>query len=199
MRKIFVAVSALLLLSACDPFEGVLSVKEAFKVKIKDDKKFVEVTLPAGDLNAKFHFPSKTEIKIETKINGKKKTLNLILPKKLAIPANGNFSIAAADLGQEFGADGTTVTRVSDGGISTDYESCTYQRRETRCHVDNKGNTICRDYWVTVHGRRFVEYQIRHTDKSINVSFGRDANILATFAGAKSYSERLIRHQGHCF
>lgn len=199
MKKIILAVSTLLFLTACDPFEGILSVKEAFVVKSKEKDKFVNVTLPSGDLGAKFKMPSKTEIQIETKIAGKKKTLKLILPKKLAVPDNGTFSLPAADLGQSFGANGTAVTHVTDGGIQQGYESCTYQRREVRCTTNNKGQTICRDYWITYNGRQFTEYFIRNTHKTINVSFEKDNNVLATFGGEKRFSEKFIRHQGQCY
>ena len=198
MKKVILA-SVLMFLTACDPFEGVLSVKEGFTVKSKDNDNIVNVAVPVGDVNAKFEFPSKKEIDIKTTINGKKKTLTLILPKKLSIPDNGNFSIAAADLGQDFGADGATQTTITDGGPGSGYQSCTYQRRETRCTTDPKGNTICQDYWVTVNGQQYVEFQIRNTTNSINVSFGRDANVMAVFSGSRSSSERLIRYQGQCY
>ena len=197
MKKIILA-SVLIFLTACDPFEGVLSVKESFSIKSKDSDDIVSVTLPAGDVNAKFEFPSKKEIDIKTTINGKKKTLKLILPKKLGIPDNGNFSIAAADLGQEFGADGATQTTITDGGPGSGYQSCTYQRRETRCTTGPNGHTVCQEYWVTVNGQQYVEFQIRNTTKTINVSFNRDANVMAVFNGSRSSSERLIRYQGQC-
>jgi len=199
MTKFLLAAAAMLLFTACDPFEGVLSVKEPLTIQHYDGDKYVQVTLPAGDLNAKFEFASKTQINITTKLNGKKTTLKLVTAKKLSVPENGPINIPAADLAQNFSAVGKSETVVTDGGIQQGYEHCTYQRRETRCHTDPKGNVICRDYWVTVDGRQFTEYQIRNTNKSITVDFVRENNVLATMRGAKAYSEKLIRYQGQCF
>lgn len=199
MTKILLAAASLLLLTACDPFEGVLSVKQPMSVQHWDGKNYVQVALPVGDLNAKVEFASKTQINIKTKINGKKTTLKLVTAKKLSLPENGPINIPAADLAQNFSAVGKSETVVTDGGIHQGYEHCTYQRREVRCYTDNKGNTICRDYWVTVDGRQFVEYQLRNTDKNFAIDFVRENNVLASLTGHKAYSEKLIRYQGQCF
>jgi hypothetical protein len=199
MKKLLLAASTLMFLTACDPFEGVLSVKQPLSLQVYDGKQYTQVVLPAGDLNAKFEQTSKNEIQIKTQLNGKKQTLRLITAKKLDLPQDGDFSIPAADLAQVFNAVGHSDTRVTDGGIHSDYESCTYQRRETRCFTDQHGHPVCQDYWVTVYGRQFVEYQLQTTDKSITVNFERDGNVLATLAGAKSFTEKFIRFQGQCY
>ncbi|MGZ3724771.1 MAG: hypothetical protein ACXWQQ_03195, partial [Pseudobdellovibrio sp.] len=131
MKKMMLAATALMFLTACDPFEGVLSVKESFTVKSTDNDSVEKVTLPAGDLNAKFEFTSKTEMQITTKINNKKKTLDLVFPKKLSLPDNGDFTIPAADLGQDFGAAGKTTKTLTVGADQSGYQSCNYQRQET--------------------------------------------------------------------
>lgn len=199
MKKLFFAAATLLLFTACDPFEGVLSVKEPLTIQHYDGDKYVQVVVPVGDVAAKFEFPSKTEINITAKINGKKKTLKLVTAKKLSVPDNGPINIPAADLAQAFSAVGKSETVVTDGGIHQGYESCTYQRREVRCHTDPKGNTVCREYWVTVNGRQFTEYQLRNTNKTLTVDFVKENNVLASMTGQKAYSEKLIRYQGQCF
>ncbi|MCC2677953.1 MAG: hypothetical protein K0R29_529 [Pseudobdellovibrio sp.] len=199
MKHIIFAAAAMMLLTACDPFEGVLSVKQPLTVQHWDGENYVQVAVPVGDVSAKVEFASKNQINITAKINGKKQTLKLVTAKKLSVPENGPINIPAADLAQNFSAVGKSETVVTDGGIQQGYESCTYQRRETRCFTDNKGHVICRDYWVTVNGRQFVEYQVRNTSKDIAVDFVRDNNVLASLTGHKAYSERLIRYQGQCF
>lgn len=198
MKKLILA-SVVLFLTACDPFEGTLSVKEAFTVTSTDRDDVVQVTIPAGDQSAKFEFPSKKEIQIKLKINGKKKTLKLELPKKLNIPANGEFSISSTDLGQSFGAAGRAETKVTDGPIRNENEQCSYTRYETRCHVTGNGQTVCQQVPVTVWGRRWVEYQERHTDQKIAVNFGSADRVLANFSGQRAFSERLIRYEGQCW
>lgn len=199
MKKILFAAATMMLFTACDPFEGVLSVKQSMSVQHWDGKNYVQVALPVGDNDAKIEFASKNQIDITTKINGKKQTLKLVTAKKLSVPENGPINIPAADLAQNFSAVGNSQTVVTDGGIQQGYEHCTYQRRETQCWSDPKGHVVCRDVWVTVNGRQYVEYQIRNTDKDISVDFVKDNNVLATLTGHKGYSERLIRYQGQCY
>lgn len=209
MKKIAL-LSVLIALTGCDPFEGTLSVKQELTVKSTEKRpgcnegdsfdcnQIVSVKVPAGDVSAKFEFPSKKEIQIKLKINGKKKTLNLDLPKKLSIPANGEFTVTAADLGQDFGAAGRAETKVTEGPIRNETEQCSYTRYETRCHVVNN-QTVCHQVPVTVWGRRWVEYQDRQTDQKIAVNFGAADNIAATFNGERAFSERIVRYQGQCF
>lgn len=199
MTKYLLAAASLLLLTACDPFEGVLSVKQPMSIQHWDGKNYVQVALPVGDLSAKVEFASKNQINIKTKINGKKTTLKLVTAKKLSVPENGPINIPAADLAQNFSAVGQSQTVVTDGGIQQGYEHCTYQRRETRCWSNPNGQVVCREYWVTVDGRQYVEYQVRNTDKTIAIDFVKENNVLASLNLNKSFSERLIRHQGQCF
>ena len=209
-KKIIIASSLLFLFSGCDPFEGVLSVKQNFTVKSTEkqpgcspDQSFgcdqiVDVKFPTGDVAAKFEFPSKTQIFIQTRVSGKKKTLTLDLPKKLNIPNNGEFSISAADLGQNFGAGGRAETKVEDGPIRRENESCTYQKREYFCYVVN-GQTVCREELRTVWGYRMVEYQERNTNQKIAVSFGQGENVFATFNGQRAFTDKIYHYQGQCF
>lgn len=210
LKKIMIASSLLVLFSGCDPFEGVLSVKQNFTVKSTEkqpgcnpDNSFgcdqvVDVKIPVGAVSAKFEFPSKTQIVIQTKINGKKKTLTLDLPKKLNIPDNGEFSISAQDLGQAFGAGGVAQTKVEDGPLRRENESCSYQRREYVCYIVN-GQNVCREEVRTVWGYRQVEFQDRRTDQNMAVNFGQGANIFATFNGQRAFTEKIYRYQGQCF
>jgi hypothetical protein len=200
VKNVIIATMAMLFLTACDPYEGILTVQEAFVVKStdKNNDSVDSVIVPIGELKAKFEFPSKKEIIIKTKIDGKKRTLNLVLPKKLSIPENGSFSIAAADLGQEFGASGITESKIEEGPTRSGYQSCTYQRRETYCFTNPNGQVVCQDRWYTVNGQQYIEYHDRTTDQSISVRFEHDA-VLANFQGQRSFSERVVHHQGQCF
>jgi hypothetical protein len=209
MKKIAL-LSLIFALTGCDPFEGTLSVKQEFTVKStekssgcnqlnsSDCDQIVNVKIPVGDVSAKFEFPSKKEIQIKLKINGKKKTLNLDLPKKLSIPSNGQFSVSAADLGQDFGAAGLSETKVTDGPVQKETEECNYTRYEVRCHVVNN-QTVCRRVPVNVWGRRWVEFHERKTEQKMAVNFGSADNIIAHFNGARNYTERVILNQGQCF
>lgn len=195
MKKLFVLAN-LLLLTACDPFEGNLSVKYAFLVKGKSN-----AVVAAGDHSAKLDFDGKKKITINLKQAGKKQKIELNLNSKLNLPNNGSFELTAADMGgQDFSSRGTVQTQTRDSGIRTDYESCTYQRREHYCYPVNNGGVVCRDEYRTVHGRRHVEFIDRTTDQQLQVNFiHSNGALLATFNGDKHSTERLYRYQGQCF
>ncbi len=200
MIKKLVIAASLLLLTACDPFEGLLTVNQPLSVKNTEKDQVTTVVVPEGQQNAKLEFPAKDQIRITLKINDKKVKLNLQLPKKLSIPDHGSFSIPAKDLGQDFAAQGAADTRVTDSGIMGNYESCTYQRPVTVCHIVN-GNKVCRTEWQTVYGRQYTEFFDRHTDQQITVNFLNEATnqTLANFNGGRSYTERIIRYKGQCY
>lgn len=211
LKKLLVLVS-LFGLTACDPFEGLLSVKQPMVVKSTEkqpgcspDNSFgcdqiVNVTIPVGDYTAKLEFNSKTEIQIQIKINGKKKTLTLDLPKKLNIPDNGPFSVSAQDLGQDFGAQGNTQTAVSDSQTYRGWDHCTYQRPEQVCYPVPNGGVSCHTEWRTVNGQQQVEYFDRNTKQDLAVNFVNAQNaLLSGFGGNRTSSERIYTYRGQCF
>ena len=206
LKKLFI-ISNLLILSACDPFEGLLSVKQAFTVKSSEKTpgcspdqswgcdQIINVTVPVGDVSAKLEFASNTQLQINLKINGKKKQLNLDLPKKLNIPANGDFAVSAQDLGQDFGAQGVTNQLITDSEMRTGYEQCTYQRPETICTPQG-----CHTEYRTVYGQQWVEYFDRQTNEKLNVNFVAPSNaVLANFSGERNFSDRIYRFKGQCY
>lgn len=210
LKRLFI-IANLLILSACDPFEGIISVKQQFIVKSSEkssgcngDQNFgcdqiVNVTVPVGDVSAKLEFPSKTQIQIDLKINGKKKQLNLELPKKLNVPDSGDFAITAKDLGQDFGAQGKSDKLVTDSELQKGYQQCTYQRPETVCYIVNNSQ-VCRIEYRTVYGQQYVEYFDRNTNQKLNVDFVSAQNsVLASFNGERNSSERIYRYQAQCF
>lgn len=198
LKKIILAASTLLFLTGCDPFEGLLTVNQALTVKNSGDKAST-VTIPVGQYDSKFEFPSKNQIQIKLKIADKDTKIKIKTNGDLNIPDNGDFLIAAQTLGQDFHAAGHADTVQTMGPVQSGYQSCTYQRPEQYCYATPKG-TVCQTRWVTVYGQQYVEYQDRQTDKKIKVGFYKDSSgYLATFAGQKSYTERFTRSQGQCF
>ncbi len=198
---------ALLLLASCDPFEGVISVKQSITVKSTESSpgcspdsswecdQIVNVTIPVGDHGGKMEFVGRDQIQLKLKINGKKKQLNLVLAKKLNIPSNGTFVISAADMAQDFGVQGDSTTSTRDSELRSGYEGCTYQRPETVCTPQG-----CYTEWRTVHGQQYVEYFDRRTDQQINVNFVSAQNsLLATYGGQRSSNERIYRYKAQCF
>jgi hypothetical protein len=191
--KRLVVLASLLLLTACDPFEGVLSVKYPFAVKGDST-----VVVQAGDFNAKLEFSSSKKIDITLKVNGKKQNITLNLPKKLNIPDNGPFTVSAADLGQDFSAQGANTKTMSDSQMQSGNEQCTYQRHEQVCYPVNN-QIVCRDEIRTVYGWRYVEYFDRTTTQNLNVNFiHANGATLANFNGQKSSVERFYRTQDMC-
>lgn len=195
MKKLLL-LGSLLALTSCDPFEGVLSVKYPFQIKTKDKT----MTLAAADYSAKLKMDGKKQIELSVKSNGKTHKIEIDLPKKLKLPDNGSFAVTAADLGQEFSADGATQTTVRDSELRSGYEQCSYQRREHVCYPTNNGGVICRDEYRTVYGRQFVEYFDRTTWQNLNVNFiHANGAVLSNFNGQKTSTERFYRHQGQCY
>lgn len=194
MKKLIILAN-LLLLTACDPFEGVLSVKYPFMVKGKKS-----IVIPVGDQNAKLEMDGDKQIEITTNINGKKTKIELNLPKKLKLPNNGTFTLSAQELGQDFSSAGNVQTSTSDSDLQTGYESCTYERRETQCYPSGNGGVVCRDYWRTVYGRRQAEFIDRTTEQQLAVNFlHANGGLLASYSGARHSVERLYRYQGQCW
>ena len=207
IKKLFI-VSSLLLLAACDPFEGVILVKQPMTVKSSektpgcspDDpwscNQIVNVAVPVGDHSAKLDFVSRDQIQLNLKINGKKMQLNLDLPKKLNVPDNGNWEITSGDLGQDFGAQGNSATQVTDSDTYRGWESCTYQRSEVVC-----GPQGCHTEYRTVYGQQQVEYFERRTNQQIAVNFVKPAQsaILAEFTGQRNFAEKIYRYRGQCY
>lgn len=211
MLKKVLILSGVLALTACDPFEGIISVKQSMIIKSTEQRpgcspedspwtcnEVVPVNIPAGDHSGKMEFVGRDRIDLQLKVNGKKKRLTLDLPKPLNIPNNGSFSISAADLGQDFGAEGGAATNVTDSEMRTGYENCTYQRRETVCYPVNN-QVVCRDEWRTVYGRQYVEYFDRTTNEQINVNFVGAGGLLAVYNGGRNSNERIYRYKAQCF
>ncbi|MEQ1722702.1 MAG: hypothetical protein ABL930_05970 [Pseudobdellovibrio sp.] len=211
LKNILVLVS-LLGLTACDPFEGVLSVKQPMNVKSTEkqpgcspDNSFgcdqiVNVTVPVGDVGAKLEFSGKTQIQINLKINGKKRTLTLDLPKKLNVPDNGTFVVSAQDLGQDFAAQGNAQTVRTDSQVYRGWDSCTYQRQEQVCYPAPNGGVTCHIEWRNVNGQQQVEYFNRDTKQDISVNFVSAQNsLISNFSGNRASSERIYTYRGQCF
>ena len=207
LKKLFI-ISNLLLLAACDPFEGVLSVKQQMIIQSSekspgcspDDQwgcnQIVNVTVPVGDHSAKLEFVSRDQIQLNLKINGNKKQLNLDLPKKLNIPDNGAFDVSAKDLGQNFAARGDANTVVVDSQVQRGWDQCTYQRSEVVC-----GPQGCHTEWRTVYGQQQVEYFERRTNQKISVNFINEqtTGLLSNFSGERNFSEKIYTYRGQCY
>ena len=209
LAKILLCTSFTLALTGCDPFEGLLSVKKAFTViSIEknagcngetgyDCEQKVNVSVPAGDQNAKLDFVGKNQLQISLKINGKKKTLNIDIPKNNIPSENGEFIISAADLGQAFSAKGGIATNRTDSQMFHGFESCTYTRYETVCTVVNN-QTVCHEIPRQVQGQQYVEYFNRTTQQNINVNF-LNTELLATFNGQRNFTDRIYTFKDRCY
>jgi hypothetical protein len=197
MKKIFqflILTFFTALTTGCDPFEGTLDVKKIFTVVDNFDSKF---EIPAGSQAAKLDFLSRDRVRIKLKINGTDKKITMSLPKNLNLPENGNFSIQASELNQNFSIQGSIDTQRSDSGAFRGYEQCQYQRRETVCTVVNN-QYVCHDEYRTAYGQQRVEYFTRNTEQKINVQFNSDVT-LAVFNGNKSQTEKIYTFKDYCF
>ncbi len=198
-------------LSSCDPFEGILKVKNTFTV-VSTEKQSncgydgntygceqkVNVRIPVGDQNAKLDFVGRDQIQITTNINGRKTYINMALPRNLNVPENGAFEISARDLGQSFSAKGGSATNVSDSQPYRGYEQCSYTRYEVECNVINN-QQVCHEVPRTVYGQQYVEYFNRVTTKNLNVNFVDTTTLLATFNGSRSSSQKIYQMHNQCF
>ncbi len=140
-------------LAGCDDvkFNGMLSVTEPItfaKTKSADKAQVVEweVNKAAGDavLN-----PGRFSTKITMGKSGKKKLLTLevanadpatVIKLKFDKDINlgENFTLTAAQLGQNFDLSGNLLTKVERSPERTGYESCTYQYPQTVCRAGVK-------------------------------------------------------------
>ena len=202
--------SVVLTLTACDPFEGLLSVKKTFNVvsKVKNSncnngdygqpcEQKINVQLTAGDQNAKLEFIGRDQVRVIVKVNGRKTYIDMDLPRNTNIPQNGNFTISARELGQTFSVQGGSATNTTDSGRYSGHQQCQYTRYDVVCHIVNN-QQVCKQVPHTVYGQQFVEYFDRSTNQNINVNFV-DTTLLATFNGAKNSSQRIYTQKGQCF
>lgn len=215
MKKLiqFLSLSALAFtLTACDPFEGLLSVKKTFNVisTVKNSncgngdagsgqpcEQKVNVQLAAGDQNAKLEFMGRDQVRISVNVNGRKTYINMDIPRNTNIPQNGNFTISARDLAQSFSVQGGVATNTSDSQSFRGYEQCQYTRYDVVCNIVNN-QQVCQQVPHTVYGQQYVEYFDRLTNQKINVNFV-DTALLATFNGTRNSSQRIYTQKGQCF
>lgn len=208
----FVLLSTVVIgLSGCDPFEGLLKVKKEFTVISTDRlvgcgngesgsydcEQKTAVKLPVGEQTAKLNIVGNNQLQVTVKINGKKRTINMVLPKKLNIPSNGAFIIPTQDLGQNFSARGDAMTRISDSFLYRGYEQCTYTRYDWVCQIIN-GQQVCQQVPRTVYGQQYVEFFNRNTDQNLNVNFV-DSALLATFTGERHFLEKIYTFKAQCY
>ncbi|MCB0389999.1 MAG: hypothetical protein KDD58_01855 [Bdellovibrionales bacterium] len=177
------------LLMACNDIEGVLKLSEAIQFNTKYNG---TVTMEAGDYDVKLSHDKKSRyIKVEFPNENDdgfppgedddwrddsyevrfKYSSSTIIPED-----NGEFLISHIESGQNVDLYGSVKTTIQKGGLTRDWERCTYRERRTHCFPDRNGRTICDTYWDEVWGRRDVEFYPVTTDKTLNVVLTKPAS-----------------------
>lgn len=184
-------------LVACGGIDGTLSVKQAISLK---DRKGDTYSIPAGSYKVNLNYKeNKNRLIIEfDKLNGKKTKIESNTPEGFTIPENGNFSLKAADYGQNMDLDGTVQTTRTQGPERWDRESCQYTEYETWCQTNPQGQTQCYQRPVTRNGWRDIRYYDVTTVQVLTAAFSHDAGTVAELNARASGTQRYTTYTGRC-
>ena len=195
-----------LMSTSCVTLNGQLDVKQTMAAKKK-----------SGFLNLKT-----TEIQIqpdlysaELKINSDKSyTLklsgheNILIPikssKDLNVPSNGHVAISHNDINQPFDVRGEIATDVQDSSSTQAIEDCTFTVTENHCQkICDKPDAcsiVCKDEQMTINGRHEVAYHYRSTHRDLSIDFLKadKPEVLGSFHGTDTATERINDYSGVC-
>ena len=157
MKKLIVGLVVLSSLVSCKKFTGTITAEN--DVTISNGKQSLE--LAPGSHNATLKVCGKRNFKLKVADQKLKVKLN----KGVIIPATGEFTIAADQSNISKEIIGKIIENSTLSERRTSYESCTYTHYYTVC-----GHNGCHQVSRTVFGNRFIEYRMKTTTKSVNVS-----------------------------
>jgi hypothetical protein len=220
MKKLIILSSVLLSLVGCDSINGTLTVNE--KINLKKKGGFLNlgrksVSIEANEYDARLTILGQDNFALILDKGGNRVSIPLKSKKDLNVPTfDGEFKISHADIDQPYDLKGTIQTDISRSSTQESIEACTWESRETKCHIecqdvvtrDNRGvertekkcSKICEDYTITHHGRREVIFHYRTTHRDLNFLF-LEANTeksVANFIGQNTQTDKIIEHHGIC-
>jgi hypothetical protein len=207
MKKMLLLVSMFFVLVSCKEISGSLTVDQAFDAVVVKScgwdpfgscEPTKTIAIQPGNYKSKIDFSSKNNIKLELKANKVTETILLKRPANFEFPVNGQFHLAASQIGQSFDVHGDVMTTVTTTERRRGYESCTYTVNEYVCYPDSNGHTQCGYQPRQVWGNRPVEYYLESTDRVLTAHITASESKLAHFHGQRIDTEKIYLYQGIC-
>lgn len=189
MKKMFMAIVGLFLLTGCKDLEGVLNVAQQFSLKTTQG----QVAVSPGQYQTSLDFKrNKVVAKMKTNQGQIKFEIST---KETHLPENGQYMIPANKSGQNFDMYGENKTVYQRSEIKSGVESCTYQDHETVCTP--KG---CTTQPVTRWGQRYIQYydETRTLDAQFIITAVQTTLSKAQFNGRSQETYRVVTSSGVC-
>lgn len=220
MKSILLLAAVTLLTTSCVSLDGTLVVSEKMSVKKKGGflnlgRKNVDIE--ANQYDAHLTVLGKNNYALILNKGEDRISIPLKSEKDLNLPQyDGEIRIAGSDIGQPFDVRGRIDTDISSSPTQEAIESCTWDTRETRCHIEcqdqvtkddhgvehkeNKCQKLCEDYTVTHQGRHEVifHYTTTHRDLSLELLKEGTSAGVAHFNGSSTETSKIIERQGIC-
>lgn len=220
MKKIISLTLLALLSTACVSIDGNLIVSEKMTLKKKSgflNLKRKNVDIEANQYEAHVTALGENNFALILDKGGDRISIPLKSKEDLNLPTfDGEFRISHEKIDQPYDLKGILNTTITNSNTQEVIESCTWDTRETRCHIeckdvitkDDKGvehkekkcDKICQDYTITHQGRHEVIFYNRTTVRDLNIQFLKESTEIsvAHFLGHDVSTERIIEHQGIC-
>ncbi|MGE3975235.1 MAG: hypothetical protein AB7F59_11985 [Bdellovibrionales bacterium] len=204
MKKLLLVLAGVGLLTSCNDIDGMLSVTSPLLIKTKKE----QVTLATGQYNAELDYDEgdrTIEFEIKNARGDKDLKSKFVVPAGRNLPReNGEFTLTALEIGQDFDFHGSIKTMYSRSQRYRTTESCSYQRPERVCYqrTDRYGRVYwdCHTVYRTYYGYRDVEYHDERTEREVEAAFAAPGSdqTLAQFAGQRTDTERVYDYTGVC-
>lgn len=195
-----------LMATSCLTLDGQLDVKQMMAAKKKSgflNLKTSEIQIRPDLYRAELKVNSDKSYTL--KLDGHDKILIPIkAAKDLNMPSNGHVSISHNDINQPFDLSGEIATDVQDSSRNDTVEDCTFTVTENHCQkICDKPDAcsiVCKDEQVTIKGRHEVSYHYRtiHRDLSIDFLKADKPEVLASFHGTDTQTDRITDYSGVC-
>jgi hypothetical protein len=196
MRKLLLPLMAIFLLAGCEKIEGQLNISKDVKLFNSDRvARILRVGTYSADIKAN------TSKKITLRLNNDSDEKYIFnLPEGSKIPANGNFSFKAKEVGQPVDLSGSVATIISESDRMQSWRSCTFTERYNVCRPGPGGRPVCSTHTRIIQGQKLVTYFDRSTDKDVNLSISAEGSSeeVAQFQGDISWTDRIIVRETAC-
>lgn len=219
--KNLIALSLLsIIATSCVSIDGNLTVTE--KMTLKKKGGFLNlgrknVDIEANQYDAHVTVLGKDNFALILQRGDERISIPVKSKNELKVPTfDGEFKIAGSEIDQPYDLKGMINTDISYSPSREEIEACTWDTKETRCHIEchdvvtkdergverkeNKCQKLCEDFTITHHGRREVQFHYTTTARDLNFHFlkmGSEQSV-AHFIGHSTETERVIERAGIC-
>ncbi|MBC7538650.1 MAG: hypothetical protein H7281_07505 [Bacteriovorax sp.] len=195
-----------LMSTSCVSLNGNIDVKQMMAAKKKSgflNLKTTEIQIQPGLYSAELKINSDKNYTL--KLDGQNKILIPIKASKdLNVPSNGHVFMSHNDINQPFDLSGEISTDIQDSDRTDAVEDCTFTVTENHCQkICDKPDAcsiVCKDVQVTINGRHEVSFHYRTTHRDLSIDFLKadKPEVLASFHGTDTETDRITDYSGVC-